>query len=302
MKLNEIRSFVAVAEAQSVQDAADRLHLTQSAVSRLVQRLEGELGVILFDRQTKPLSLTSDGQLALGHARRVLKAADAMADAFARAGEPRGPLRLGSSHVLGGLVAGAPLDALRRGFPGLTVRLNTDWSESLVAQLAAGTIDGALTLLPAGSQAPPGVEGRRIAVEEVRVVAPPELAARTPRTLAALNATGWVLQPSGCGYRTALEHTLERCGLTPNIAVESYDQGMLLSLVARGVGFGMAPLRLLGVAGVAGNLIPIEVDGLRVTIAVWLLRSRQATRLEPVFEALESLLMAEFTPLHSAAE
>ena len=65
MKLNEITAFVLVAETGSVQAAAARLHMTQSAVSRLVQRLEIELRTVLFDRQTKPLSLTHDGHAAL---------------------------------------------------------------------------------------------------------------------------------------------------------------------------------------------------------------------------------------------
>ncbi|WP_074123195.1 LysR family transcriptional regulator [Bradyrhizobium sp. AS23.2] len=71
MKLNEIRTFVTVAQTGSVQAAARQLHMTQSVVSRLVQRLERDLGATLFDRQSKPLALTYDGQSALHHGRRV---------------------------------------------------------------------------------------------------------------------------------------------------------------------------------------------------------------------------------------
>ena len=55
MKLNEIRTFIAVADARSVQEAGNRLGLTQSAVSRLIQRLEAELGVVLFDTANRVL-------------------------------------------------------------------------------------------------------------------------------------------------------------------------------------------------------------------------------------------------------
>ena len=82
MKLNEIRTFVAVARTGSIQAAARQLHMTQSAVSRLVQRLEGDLGATLFDRQTKPLALTHDGQAALDHGQRVLNAAEAFSEAL----------------------------------------------------------------------------------------------------------------------------------------------------------------------------------------------------------------------------
>lgn len=302
MKLNELRTFVTVAEAQSVQEAAARLHLTQSAVSRLIQRLEGELGVALFDRNTKPLTLTVDGQVALPHARRVLKASDAMTEVFADDAEPRGPLRLGSSHVLAGLAAGVPLDALRTSFPGLTARLVTGWSDALLAKLASGAIDAAVILQAAGADPPPGLDGRRIALEEVKVVARPDLLARTGRTLAAMNEVGWVLQPPRCSYRAALEAALERHGAAANVTVEAFDQELLLSLAARGVGFGMAPLRILASSGYGGRLVPVDVEGLQVTVALWLLRTKPAGRLAGVLDAFESLLRDALAPHHSVSE
>jgi DNA-binding transcriptional LysR family regulator len=306
MKLNEIRTFVAVAEAQSVQEAANRLHVTQSAVSRLIQRLEAEIGATLFDRQTKPLMLTRDGQVALAHARRVLEAVEGLGEVFAGSGQPAGILRLGSSHVLARTIAGEPLDTLRASFPSLTVRLHSDWSDALLAQLASGALDGALVLQPVGDDAPRDLEGCRLALEEVRVVGTPALIAGHGRTLEAMNAIGWVLQPEGCGYRTALERALEKCRLSINVAVEAFDQELLLSLAARGVGFGVGPLRLVRGTEAGARLAPVEVEGFRLTVAVWLLRARHSGRLTPVFDALEGSLLRQLRrPLdlvHSAAE
>lgn len=195
MKLNEIRTFVAVAEAQSVQEAANRLHLTQSAVSRLIQRLEAEVGTTLFDRQSKPLTLTRDGQTALAHARRVLEAVEGLGDAFAGSGQPAGILRLGATHVLSRLLAGDALDDVRTAFPGLTVRLSADWSNPLLDQLDGGALDGALVLTAEDGMPRAELHGRRLAQEEISVVGSPELVARTRGSLAAMNAVGWVLQP-----------------------------------------------------------------------------------------------------------
>ncbi|MGQ9371519.1 LysR family transcriptional regulator [Azospirillum sp. ST 5-10] len=302
MKLNEIRTFIAVAEARSVQEAANRLNLTQSAVSRLIQRLEAEIGAALFDRQTKPLTLTRDGELALAHCRRVLREVDAFADAFTGGSDPQGLLRLGASHVLARLLAGAALDRLRSDFPKLVVRLQSDWSAALLAQIDAGALDGALLLLPAREELPPDVEGRRLVLEEVHVVGTPELIARHGRSLDAMNAAGWVLQPEGCGYRTTLERAVARGGGALNVLVEAFDQTMLLSLAARGVGFGVAPLRLLADSAVSGRLVPMTVPGFGLTVAVWLARSRRAGRVARVFDCLEDSLTGELTPLHSAAE
>ncbi|WP_029006914.1 LysR family transcriptional regulator [Azospirillum halopraeferens] len=302
MKLNEIRTFVAVAEARSVQEAAGRLRLTQSAVSRLIQRMEAEVGVALFDRQSKRLTLTRDGELALAHGRRVLKEVESFTDAFAPVGEPEGLLRLGVSHVLARLLAGGPLDRIRAVYPRMTVRLQSDWSAGLLAATAAGALEGALVLLPAREDPPPGLDGRRLVLEEVHIVGTPDLLARHGRSLETMNAAGWVLQPEGCGYRTALERALGGDRAPLNVLVEAFDQELLLSLAARGIGFGAAPLRLLADPQVSGRLVPVQVPGFRLTVAVWLVRARHGGRLSRVFDTLDDSLTEDLMPMHSAAE
>jgi len=307
MKLNEIRTFVAVAEAQSVQEAGNRLGLTQSAVSRLIQRLEAELGVTLFDRQTKPLALTRDGELAQAHARRVLKASDDLSDAFAGSAQPKGLLRLGVAHVLTALAAHRPLDTLRAAFPGLTLRLHSDWSTPLMEQVRNGTLDGALVLLGDGQSPPEDLVGIRISQEPVCIIAAAETAGREPLTLPAMNAVGWVLQPDGCKYRSAMTRALARHAQPLNVTVEAFDQTLLVSLVARGVGFGLAPLRLIAPTAHAAQVRAVDIPDFSLTVAVWLVRARFTGRIGPVFDVLKDSLLDQLsTPipeaLHSAAE
>ncbi|MCM8734148.1 LysR family transcriptional regulator [Azospirillum sp. A1-3] len=295
MKLNEIRTFIAVADAQSVQEAGNRLGLTQSAVSRLIQRLEAELGVVLFDRQTKPLALTRDGELALAHARRILAATSDFADAFAGSAEPRGLLRLGTAHVLTALAAGRPLDELRAGFPGLTLRLHADWSNPLIEQVRAGSLDGALILM-CDDQAPPDdLPVRRIGTEPVSIIASP---GDGSADLAAMNRRGWVLQPNGCRYREALHQALAPLGLQPNVTVEAYDQSLLVSLVARGVGFGLAPMGLIAPIPGAVAVRPLELPDFRMAVTIWLIQSRTTGRIAPVFDRLEQSLRHELSASH----
>jgi DNA-binding transcriptional LysR family regulator len=139
LNLNEIRTFVTVARAGSIQAAAKQLHMTQSAVSRLVQRLELDLGATLFDRQTKPLVLNHEGRVALEHGQRVLNAAEAFSEALSPAAAPSGVLRIGTAHVLAELVAERPLDLLRSRFPDLTLQISIDWAAPLIERLQSGT-------------------------------------------------------------------------------------------------------------------------------------------------------------------
>lgn len=306
MKLNEIHTFVTVAEAQSVQEAGRRLGLTQSAVSRLIQRLEAELGVTLFDRQTKPLTLTRDGDLALAHARRILNAATDLSDAFTDATAPKGLLRLGVAHVLASFTAGTPLDELRAAFPGLTIRLHSNWSNPLMEEVRGGALDGAVVLLCEGQSPPDDLPSQCLGTEPVSVIASVARAAAGPWSLEAMNRVGWALQPDGCRYRNALGAALAPLGQRPNVTVESFDQSLLLSLVARGVGFGLAPLRLLGDHDLAGRVRPVDAPDLRPTVSVWLVTARVVGRLNAVFDRLENSLITQMAPadplLYSAAE
>ncbi|MBM9507718.1 LysR family transcriptional regulator [Actinacidiphila acididurans] len=103
MELRQLKCFIAVAEERNFRRASERLHVVQPTITVLIQRLEREAGTALFDRSTRPISLTPTGSRLLPEARAVLAAAE-RAMAVAR-GEDRKAehmlLRLGTSHAMG---------------------------------------------------------------------------------------------------------------------------------------------------------------------------------------------------------
>jgi DNA-binding transcriptional LysR family regulator len=121
--LDEIKALRAVAEAGSVQKASERLHLTQSAVSRQIQRLEESLGTVVLDRRNKPPTLTPAGLLVLERGRQILAAVDDLRLAAAKDSEPEGPLRIGIAHSLTESGIAEPLCRLARSFPRLSLTL-----------------------------------------------------------------------------------------------------------------------------------------------------------------------------------
>jgi DNA-binding transcriptional LysR family regulator len=148
MELRQLQYFVAVADAGHFGRAAQRLHIVQPAVSQQVARLERELGLPLFDRSRRQISLTAEGRAFLAHARRVLHAVDQAGRAAEdlRAGRG-GLLRVGSSEVLGDRLD-AILAAFRRRHPETAVELQRGPTPVKLAQVAAGDLDAAFVRAP----------------------------------------------------------------------------------------------------------------------------------------------------------
>ncbi len=118
-----LATFARVAETGSFSAAARERGATQSAISRQITGLEAELGVRLFQRTTRRVALTEDGQEALQHARLVLEAVAATRDAAARRrGEAAGLVRLAAPVLLGNLIATRMPELLAR-HPALSVHL-----------------------------------------------------------------------------------------------------------------------------------------------------------------------------------
>ncbi len=290
MKISEIRAFLAVAEAGSMHGAAARLNLTQPAVSRLVQRLEAELGAVLFDRSSKPPTLTPAGRQALAQGHRVLQALDDLSGSVAEDSEPRGSFRLGVSLGLSQLVLNDPIDILRRDFAALLFQVSSDWSGDLLKEVESNAMSAAVVLSREGSEPATALPLRKVGVDRLMVVAAKSADMPARATLAELARFGWVLHPEGCSYRSALKRAFAQAGAPFTVAVEAFDQELLLSLAARGNGLGVVPTCLLRHSGYSDRLKSIEVPDLDYRLAVWIARSRFIGSLAPVVDALEAAL------------
>jgi DNA-binding transcriptional LysR family regulator len=150
MELRHLRYFVAVAEELHFRRAADRLHVAQPAVSEQIRKLEQELGVRLFDRSQRGVSLTPSGTAMLEEARRVLRQAE-VAVRVARSARDRSARRLRIGYVADSLPAAVPrgLRRLAQSVPNLEVELETGDAHRLVGDLRMARFDAVVTSLPA---------------------------------------------------------------------------------------------------------------------------------------------------------
>src|ERR1700691_1926783 len=113
MEFNDLRAFVSVVDKGSVSAAALDLHITQSAVTKRLQRLESSLGVTLFDRTQRPAVLTTAGQSALEKCRRLLVDMNEVRPAVSNGPAPLADVRVGVAHALGEIVLTEPIRVVR---------------------------------------------------------------------------------------------------------------------------------------------------------------------------------------------
>jgi DNA-binding transcriptional LysR family regulator len=300
MEVDDIRAFVAVADAGSVSAAARELFLTQPAVSRRLQRLESAMGASLVDRRRRPFALTPAGQAALERCRGVLVSLQELRTVTDQGQPPAGELRLAVAHALTELALAGPIDELQRKFPGVAFRLGTGWSRDLLERVRTQAVDGAFLLLPQGEALPAGVRGVRVADERLVVVASRGLrvGASSPAELA---AHVWVLNPEGCAARAALRRALVGVGRDLRVGVETYNYELQLSLVARGRGLGLVPGRLLARSRSRKHVRVVRVRGLDFPLTIWSLRGRPPLALEPVLDELERVLTERLSRVRSGA-
>ena len=293
MNLGEIRAFVTVVESGSVQRAAQLLHLTQPAVTRQVQRLEETLGVTLLNRRSKPPALTPQGRAALERCRQVLQAVEGLFESVSPSGEPTGELRLGVSHGVAWFALSEPVDALRRRFPALSFTVVSGWSRPLIAQAQAGAIDAAAVLLPASAAPPKGLVGAVVGDDRMVIIAAADAVVTPPVSLLTLAGQSWVVNPEGCSYRDALNSAVASTGQPLKVAAEVYDQDLQLSLVARGVGFGLVSATMLRTAVPPPPVRIVDAPELNLMTAIWVLRAPFLGRLTRAIDSLQNS-MTEF--------
>jgi LysR family transcriptional regulator, hca operon transcriptional activator len=145
MELRHLRYFVAVADAGSLTVAAEqKLHTSQPSLSRQIRDLEQEVGTQLMKRSAQGIELTPAGKAFLEHARLVLLQADAAKEAALRAAQPARP-----AFNLG-FLSGVEIDllpevnrVLGEAFPGIEIRLSSDYSPLLAKALMRRKLDAA---------------------------------------------------------------------------------------------------------------------------------------------------------------
>ncbi len=251
MTLNQLRTFLAVAETGSVRAAAQDLVVTQAAVSASLAALQKSLGVALLEPDGRGLRLTAAGQAYAGYVRRVLGLLDEAGRAAAAAADPeRGELRIAAVTTAAEQILPGLLSSFRTRYPQLGVRLEAGNRDRVRGLLDRHQVD-----LVLGGRPEPGWDVVVLAERphQLVVVAAPGLAASADAAAPGgtrpdgsqlvpwLARQAWLLREPGSGTRAAMDTLLTELDIAPltlmvgsNGAIrESASVGLGVTLISR---------------------------------------------------------------------
>jgi DNA-binding transcriptional LysR family regulator len=279
MNIHDLEAFVAVVETGSIVGASARLNLTQPGVTRRIQNLEDRLNTTLLDRQSKPFKPTAAGREAYEHGRRVLRSLDDLKAGVSPVGDIEGEFRLGIMPYLSDAALAFPVERLRTDFPKLTLRITSGWSPRLVDQVLRSELDAAALCLAEGLQPPDELVSEDLGIQSVVLVVAKDLQLPKPTSLEDLSKFPWVMNETGCGFRTFIRRQFEAARLPFNVGVEALSADLRLSLVARGHGIGIITPAALTGSPWQDRIEIIEVQDFRPQVRAWMLHRPPAGRL-----------------------
>jgi LysR family transcriptional regulator, cell division regulator len=241
MDAADLRFFAAVAKLGGMNRAASELHTVQSNVTARVRTLEEELGVALFHRGRKGVTLTAAGQRLLPYAMKVTHLLDEARRAVKDDGEPRGRLTIGSMETNSALRLTPVLATYAAAYPDVDLVLRSGTTSELVAQVLDHAVEGAFVCGPVDHQ---DLVEEVFFREQLVVLAPP-----TVRSLDDLTRKGdvkIVVHRQGCAYRQILENILMRRGVVGIRHLEFGNIETIYRSVSAGLGITLLPKSLIG--------------------------------------------------------
>jgi LysR family transcriptional activator of nhaA len=238
---HHLRYFWAVAHDGNLTRTAERLNLTQSALSVQIRKLEERLGHSLFERRGRQLHLTEAGRIALDHADTIFATGEELLGTLQQTGRARQALRVGA---LATLSRNFQVEFLRPlfGRSDIELILRSGSTAELLRSLEALSLDVVLLNQPPARDALTPFVAHRLAEQPVSLVGTPARLKGRGKGLAALLAAHPVVLPTPeSEVRTGFDALMDRLGIRPQIAAEVEDMAMLRLLAREDAGLAVLP-------------------------------------------------------------
>lgn len=267
--MSQLKTLRAVAETLNFTRAAERLGLTQSAVSHQIKALEAELGEPLFVRAKRGVLLSEGGRAALEHAIRILDDAEALRTRLREEGRaPSGRVRAAAATQAFVHLFARLFESFMKAHPRIELTFRTTVStDQTVADILSGAAEVGFAALPVYS---PSLQARDLFEDELVLVAGPDhpLAGRRTVSVTDVAAARLVLFERGSSVRRATDAFFHQVGVRPALALESNDTYFVKLMVERGLGVSLLPAWAVREEAATGRLVRLAIEGHRLRRSV----------------------------------
>lgn len=287
----QLRVFNEVARHLSFARAAENLHLTPPAVTMQVKELEGHVGMPLFERQGKQVSLTTTGEYMLVYTRRILATVKDAEDAAAR-------LQRAETGVLTiGMVSTAKyfmmkmLAEFRSKHVGVELKPVIGNREQLVQMLQNNEVDIAVMGRPPKellTRAEPFAAHPHVFVSTPGHV----LAQRGHLSVEDLRPYDFIVREPGSGTRSAMEKFFVEARVKPRLQIQLHSNETLKQAVMAGLGIGFISLHTIGLELQHGLIALLDVEGAPI-VRAWNVVHTQSKMLSPAAEAFRYFMLEQ---------
>ena len=286
MDLNQLRTFVTVADFGHLTRAAEALHLSQPAVSGHIKALEEGFGVTLFERSSSGMSLTPSGRRLLAESAQIISAVEHLKHSAQQLrGEPTGKLKVGTVLEPSILRVGDLLVQARDLYPQIELELAQVMSSDALARVRGGTLDASFYFGAAPDVDLASIELRDIAYH----VAMPAAWAGELESASwdAIASRPWIVAPEPSTHRRLVMELFHAPTPSPERIVEADNESVIHNLVESGIGLSLIRSEIATQSVDAGRIVIWQGPG--VTTSLWLVHlADRAT--DPLLEALTDAL------------
>jgi LysR family cyn operon transcriptional activator len=257
MELRHIRYFAALAETQSFTKAAEKVHVTQSTLSHQIKQLEDEIGLMLCDRTTSRVSLTTAGETFLEGVLPALRQIDKTVQAVR--GEPAaitGHVRIGVTHSFNYGLMPTCVSQFVAQHASIQIRVEESTTEHMLERLDAGDLDLVVTYRPAELE---GLHFEPLYNEEMELVVAQSHPAASLRRIRMVDLHGirMILLPQSYVTRQRLDECFASVGSEPVVVAEMNAIGPTLEVIRS---TDLAGILGRGTAGTISGVVTIPLE------------------------------------------
>lgn len=290
--LSQIRIFEAVALYESYTRAAEKLFMTQPAVSMQIKQLEEDSGLALFERQGKKMCLTPIGKEVQHYASRVLQAHSDMLGVMEELKGVKGGHLVVSVATTANYFVTRLLAEFSRKHEGINVTLDVTNRNLLLNQLENHEPDMVIMGEPPKGHS---LQSERLMENPLVVVAPAGhrfAHSKQPVSLEAVFAERFIVREKGSGTRTAIERHLHKFGVNCKNTLEMRTNETIKHAVEAGLGLGVVSLHTIQPELEAGRLAVLNVEHFPIR-RHWHIVMRKGKRLSPIAREFRRFVMTE---------